>query len=204
MDRLLVLAGCAAWLLAGVAPASAAASQCTAAQYKASGAYAKRVAGCHAKALKRGDPVDALCLAKALSKLQKAAAKAEAKGDCLGASVPDELKDSTDRGIDELAAIIEPPPGTCCAAPAACYWAPDAATCTASTGTPGPAGSVCRADATCGDPPAGATHCCEGVPLPPLVGVCAAGPLLTSTACSGSGGSFHAAAACRPDQLCHD
>ena len=202
MHRVIVSVGALACLVATGGPAAAAGSECTAAQYKATGDYAKRVATCHSKAVKRGSPVDALCVAKALSKLQTASAKAESKADCLGASTPDELQHAADQGLEEVAAIVEPPAGLCCTSGPACFWVADSAACTAVGATPGAAGSVCRSDGSCGAPSAGLGPCCDGVTS--VSGSCASGGLLNLTACSTLGTAFDPAASCRADRQCHD
>jgi len=78
------------WCAVGVAvifglPAGggvAAAAKCTPAQTKAAGKRLLAEAGCHAKALAGGGPVDAACLQKAETKFRVAFAKAEGKGGC--------------------------------------------------------------------------------------------------------------------------
>jgi len=178
-------------------------SRCTAAKLKAAGSYFTAVAKCEAKAAKQGDAsADLLCLGKAQSKLQRAFEKAEKKGDCLAVGDLSDAQAEADEGLDILFQILEPPPSVCCEEGTACFWAPDAATCTSVGGNPGAAGSVCGGNGTCGAPPAAEGNCCEGINNLPLMGLCAGGS--TQVGCTNSGGSFVADAVCLPAQLCID
>jgi hypothetical protein len=51
---------------------------------------------------------------------------------------------------------------------------------------------------------AGLAPCCEGLTSGPLVDACAVSPMFLEPNCTSLGGTFHPAAACRADQLCHD
>jgi hypothetical protein len=176
-------------------------SRCTGAKLKAAGRYAVARAKCQAKAQRKGEPVDVLCLGKAQSKLQSAFEKAERRGDCEALGEHDDVRNQADGDLDLLFAILEAPPSVCCDTAVACLWVTDPAVCTGIGGTLGAAGSACTGSGDCAPPPPADGNCCEGFSVGPLVDIC-----LASTqgepACTAAGGSFVPDAVCLPSQVC--
>jgi hypothetical protein len=156
--------------LALVAPDGARAqtvSACTSAKQKAAGKYVQAVAACRAKALKKGTPVDPVCLGKAELALTKGFDKAEGKDDCLAHSEAGLTQAVAQSFLASLGTVLEPGPGICCAGASTCVWAPDAEFCIAFGETPGEPGSVCAGDGSCvvgGTTPG---LCCEDIFVPP-------------------------------------
>jgi hypothetical protein len=84
-----ILAALVATLLGVAAPAAAGngqvhgPSKCTARKLKAFGVYQQQIAGCRSKAVAKGETTDAGCVEKAITRLERAFAKAEKKDVCL-------------------------------------------------------------------------------------------------------------------------
>jgi hypothetical protein len=80
-------------------PVASAASSCAQLAMDAAGKKAKAVAGCYAKALQKGLPVDDACIQKAVDNFNKGFTKAQAKGDCL---TPDTDAASVEAAVDSM------------------------------------------------------------------------------------------------------
>ena len=192
-----------AWLLASV-PAAAQIEVCSSAKISAGAAYAQARAGCLAKSLAKGAEPDALCITKALDKLQKAFAKAEAKGSCSSladlAPAEDVLADALEDGFDAVATNDL----VCCdSSGAVCTYRLTALDCTDGGGTAGPPGTVCQGDGTCGsvDAQTGGP-CCEGIAGvdPSIEGACGTGAIIIAP-CTDPGLTL--ALDYFPDAWCH-
>jgi hypothetical protein len=175
-------------------------SKCTSAKIKAQGRYLGAAAKCHAKALKKSQPVDPTCLAAAESKLAKAFTNAEKKDDCLGrndlAAALGVLNDARELGV----AIVAPTTTFCCEGVEGCFYTANSAECTGNGGTAVGTGE-CDADGTCKAPPLAEGGCCEGVTLG-AIDRCVGGT--TSVECTGLGGEFVDDALCLMAQVCID
>jgi hypothetical protein len=182
--RALVLALALSLLGAAPAFAQAAPSKCNAAKFKATGAYAQAILGCQAKSLQKGAGPDLPCLAKAITKLEKAFTKAENKGDCNGSEGAATAQSQADAFRIALGEALLPPL-RCCAFTNACGWAVDEAACTGAGGTAGAEGTNCHGDmGTCeaGVPSSG--PCCETQEA-----ACTAGPDVTIGECTATKGN---------------
>jgi hypothetical protein len=182
------------------APGAAQVDVCSSRKISAGAAYIQARANCLGKALAKGVEPDSLCIAKALTKLQKGFEKAEAKGSCTSladlAPAEDVLADALDDGFDAVATNEV----VCCdESTTICTYRSDALDCTDGGGTPGLPGSVCQGDGTCGpiSQQLGGP-CCEGVDAakPSIEGACATGPALAGI-CIDLSLSFF------PDRWCH-
>jgi hypothetical protein len=185
-----------------VAPGDEARSRCTSAKAKASGRYALARARCQAKAQRKGEPVDIVCLGKAQSKLQAAFPKAERRDDCETLGEHDDVRNKADGFLDLLFSILEAPPALCCQTALACFWAPDLTTCEA-IGAPGAPGSACSGTGECTPPPAADGNCCESFDGGGLTDICVSSTL-GEPACTASGAVFVPDAVCLPAQVCID
>ena len=181
--------------------AAQSASKCTAQKYKAVGKYAQALARCRAATLAKGLPADSLCGAKALLQLQKAFAKAEQKGDCLGTRDQSFAAGETEHYFEGLAPVLESQLFCCSFAgfsPTACAWLETAEACTGGLGgTVGAEGSVCDATGGCIAPPTSGGGCCE---TSGGLG-CQGGPF-TLSVCNATGGTFSANGVCTPAKTC--
>ena len=176
-------------------------SRCTSDKYKAAGKYAYTLAKCHAKAVAGGIPVDPLCESNGLAKLQASFTKAETRGDCIVAGKEQQTAAASEKFVNELGTIIEVN-YPCCGGGNVCYYSVDDATCQASGGTVGPAGSVCNAaTSSCTPPPAAAGNCCDNLPLFGTTG-CASATSMDAFGCAFFGGTFHANSVCGPAGTC--
>jgi len=184
-----------------VAPGDEARSRCTGAKLKAAGLYAVARAKCQAKAQRKGEPVDVLCLGKAQSKLQSAFENAERRGDCEALGEHDDVRNQADSDLALLFSILEAPASICCDTALACLWLTDAATCTGIGGVVGAAGSACSGTGDCAPPPAVDGNCCEGLSPGSLPDVCASS-IQDEVACNAGGGTFVPDAVCLPAQVC--
>lgn len=94
------------------------AALCDAAKFAAAGKYAAAAIACHAKAAKEGEPVDPECTAKAVSKLEAAFAKAEAKGECATSGDVSAAAGHVDSAVTEMVTLLRPTsaPSKCIAA----------------------------------------------------------------------------------------
>jgi hypothetical protein len=190
--------------LAWAGPAAAQTADCSASKLQAGGRYFQGRASCLAKALAKGLEPDALCLAKTLTKLETAFAKAEAKGPCVSLAdlspIEDVLADALDEGFDALATVG----ATCCDGTNDVCTYQSAQSCMDAGGTPGAAGTVCQADGTCGPFPNAATGtCCDGIGdlIPNLDASCVSGPDVVA-ACVGEGFPLVPDATCHPELGC--
>jgi hypothetical protein len=178
---------------------------CSSQKAQAAGRYFQARANCVAKALAKGLEPDALCITKALTKLQTSFQKAEAKGPCPSladlAPVEDVLADALDDGFDAVSQVG----ATCCDSSTDVCSYRSAQACTDAGGTPGAPGTACQADGTCG-PIDEATlgACCEleDLVVPGIQGVCATGPDIGALCISEGhpvvdGGNCHPEAGCR-------
>jgi hypothetical protein len=169
--------------LAATALAVPAAAQdvCSSQKALAAGVYFQARANCVAKGLAKGLEPDALCISKALTKLQTSFEKAGAKGPCPSladlAPVEDVLADALDDGLE----IVSQGDETCCNTSSSVCLFQNAQDCTDAGGAPGPPGSVCLADGTCGSiDTVAAGGCCGDLDaaLPGTQGVCVSGPTI--------------------------
>jgi hypothetical protein len=181
--RALVLA--LAFSLLGAAPAfaQAAPSKCNAAKFKATGAYAQAILGCQAKSIQKGEGIDLNCLAKAITKLEKAFAKAENKGDCGGSDGAATAQSYADAFRIDLGGLL--PPQRCCALSNRCGWFPDETSCVGAGGAAGAEGTSC--DGTTGTCVAGAPSsgpCCQTPEA-----TCTTGPDVTIGECTATNGN---------------
>jgi hypothetical protein len=88
---------------------SSAESKCAAKQIAAGGKKASDKTKCHAKAVKKGLPVDPACLGKAETKFTGAFAKAERKADCLvGDTTAGDVEATVDDFVDGVRGAIAP------------------------------------------------------------------------------------------------
>ena len=144
--RLAVLALAAAL----TAAPGAAQDVCSSQKAQAAGRYFQARANCFAKGLAKGLEPDALCITKALTKLESAFQKAEAKGPCPSladlAPVEDVLADALADGFDAVSQVAL----TCCDTSGDTCIFQNAQDCTDNGGTAGAPGTVCLADGTCG------------------------------------------------------
>jgi hypothetical protein len=176
-------------------------SRCTSDKYKAAGKYAYALAKCHAKAVAAGIAVDPLCESAGLTKLGASFAKAETRGDCVVAGKEQPTAAAAEQFVNELGSIIEVN-YPCCSGGNLCYYSQDDATCVASGGTVGPAGSVCNAaTGSCTAPPASSGNCCDNFPLFGTTG-CASGQAIDAFGCAFFNGTFHANSVCGPAGTC--
>jgi hypothetical protein len=171
----------AALLGLAAAPSAAQVEDCGAKKLVAGAAYVQSRANCIGKALAKGAEPDPLCIAKALDKLEKGFAKAEAKGGCASLAdlgpIEDVLGDALEGAFDEVAVNDL----VCCDEDGSiCTFRVDAQSCLDALGTPAPPGSVCRADGSCGPVVAATGPCCEGIAVvdEDFEGACAAGPFV--------------------------
>ncbi len=183
-------------------PSVAEASKCTAAKYKAIGIAASKKAKCKAKAVRKGEDVDAECLAKAETKLISKLEKAEQKGDCLTTGDEAALRAIVDSFIAQSMNTLEPPPppavGCCALSGGTCVASPtsEPQLCLDIGGTPGAPGETCDAGTgTCQPPPSSLGPCCES-------GTCFSGPGVTAAGCSELVGLFFPNSSCLPNQTC--
>ncbi len=182
-------------------PTTVAASKCASLKYKAVGAAALRRAKCKAKAVRRGEAVDPLCLAKADAKLAALFTRAERHGDCLTTDDEADLRMIADTFISQAMSALEPPPPAvaCCAIGGGlCILAPISViqNCIDVGGTPGAPGDVCDAGTgTCQPPPSTLGPCCEA-------GTCYSGPGVDSAGCFELVGTFFPSSFCLADQSC--
>lgn len=173
-------------------------TKCTSAQVKAIGKHVAGLLKCHAKAAKKGQPVDLLCLGKAESALAKAFTNAAKKDDCLA---PADVTPVNTLGVEtaELAArTLVPETTVCCAFVAGCFYVEDAAECTAlgfAAGT-----GECDGDGTCKAPPLADGGCCQDVPNLGAIDRCIGGT--TSIECTNVSGEFVSDARCVMGQAC--
>ena len=106
-----LLATAALWLSAApVAAAPSPAARCARAKLTAVTAAAQATVRCHARAIRRGDPVDQTCLTEARSGLATAFQRAEAKGGCASTNDAAALQDDVDLFVN-LALLKLAPPG---------------------------------------------------------------------------------------------
>lgn len=198
MRRLLgaVLVG----VLAAALPEPSGASRCASQKISASGVYVRALSRCAARAVRKGEAPDVLCLARAEQKLFARIEKAERKADCptLGDAIP--LQDVLDDGAGDARDAVETATtSVCCETPGYCVYAADAASCTTQVGgTPGAPGTLCEASGACVAPPATAGNCCDELP----VLSCAASPLFDAATCDLQGGVFTGASLCDPTGQC--
>jgi len=190
--------------LAWAAPSGAQTADCSASKLQAGGRYFQARAGCLAKALAKGLEPDALCVAKALTKLQTSFVKAQGKGPCVSLAdlspVEDVLADALDDGFDAVAMVD----ATCCDGTNDICTYQSEQSCMDAGGTPGAAGTVCQADGTCGPFPNAATGtCCDGIGdlIPNLDASCVSGPDVVA-ACVGEGLPLVPDATCHPELGC--
>jgi hypothetical protein len=197
--------GLAALALAAALAAPAAAQEvCSSQKALAAGRYFQARANCVAKGLAKGLEPDALCVTKALTKLEASFAKAEDKGPCASLAdlgpVEDVLADALADGFDAVSQVD----ATCCdAANDGCRFR-SAQECIDNNGTPGPAGSVCLADGTCGSiTTSAAGACCGDIDevLPGSPGVCLTGPDIGAICVAGEYPTV-ADANCHPEVGC--
>jgi hypothetical protein len=174
-------------------------TKCTAVQMKAIGKHAAAVLKCHAKAAKKNQAVDLTCLGKAEAQLTKAFANAAKKGDCLAGTGSGPVLTSNTEAASLAAAILLPEATLCCEVLAGCFYAVDAADCTAIGGTAGT--GECGGDGTCQAPPLAEGDCCQGV-LANGIDRCIGGA--TSVQCTNLSGEFVADALCTMGQACID
>ena len=90
----------------GSSAAPTPARRCATAKLKAAGQTAAGLLGCHASAVKRGDPLDAGCLAKSHAKLTSAFARAESKGGCASSGDSGAVTSTLDDFVAALAAAL--------------------------------------------------------------------------------------------------
>ena len=178
--------------LAGEGPGAG--SKCTAAKHAAYGRYVSGVEACRAKARKTGGPLDLRCFERNESKLAKALANAEKKGDCVQLGNAALAQRVAELFGDQLDDIIEEP-AVCCEISGRCAYVPDSAACAKRSGTLGPEGSTCDGNGQCVEGPAFPGTCCTAD------GICATGPV-TEGECDTFGGSFEESALCLPTQRC--
>lgn len=169
-------------------------SQCASSKLKAVGAYAKSRARCRAKAAAKGVAVDASCETGALAKLQKAFAKADAKGDCLVTGNVDTFEAETETYFAHLDDALTTLPACCDLGPGGgagsdCTWTLGAPACTALGGTLGAPGTACHGTGVCLAPPLDPGPCCE------TDGACVGGTIGSST-CTSQGGTYFDSAIC--------
>ena len=173
-------------------------TKCTSTQVKALGKHIAAVLKCHAKAAKKGVPVDLVCLGKAESGLNKAFTSAEKKGDCLAPAEPGPVLTLGNEAAELTARMLVPETTVCCQFVAGCFYVEDAADCTALgfvTGT-----GECDGDGTCKAPPLADGDCCQGVPNLGAVESCIGGA--TSIECANVSGEFVSDARCVMGQAC--
>jgi hypothetical protein len=168
--------------------------------------YAQARASCEARAYSKGGAVDAACGEKAAAKLERAIAKAEAKGDCNDTGDGSGLEALADEFVSDLGGILDPPPLVCCASALACIYAADQESCTlAINGTIGAAGTVCSGAGGCVSPPAEPGPCCEEFFTSRGIPVACAQAAFDANNCpseSAIGGTLTPSAICRPSGLC--
>ena len=82
------------------------AENCSASKMKSAANKAKQGLACHAKAAKKGQAVDADCLAKASAKLQSGFGKAEAKGGCPSLGNSGSVGATLDTMISDIASML--------------------------------------------------------------------------------------------------
>jgi hypothetical protein len=83
-------------------------ANCTTAKQKAAAKKLSAMVNCHNKAIKKLEPVDAECLAKAQRKVEDSFAKAEAKGGCLTTGDVSSISALVDSWLAELLAAASP------------------------------------------------------------------------------------------------
>jgi hypothetical protein len=175
-------------------------SKCTGAKVKAQGRFLSAVAKCHAKALKKSQPVDLECLARAESKLTKAFAAAEKKKDCLGRGDLSAALGVLNDARELTVAILNPPTTFCCEGAAGCFYTTTGTECSDNGGNPIGIGE-CDADGTCTAPPLVEGGCCAGVPIG-AIDRCVGGT--TQVECTNLGGEYASDALCLMAQVCID
>jgi hypothetical protein len=198
--RLAVLA-----LAAALAAPAGAQDVCSSQKAQAGGSYFQARANCVAKGLAKGLEPDALCITKALTKLQTSFEKAEARGPCPSladlAPVEDVFSDALDDGFDAVSQVAE----ACCDTSGDTCVFQNALDCTANGGTAGAPGTVCLADGTCGSISTGTLgSCCDDIDdvLPGSQGTCLTGPSIGAI-CGSEGlpvidnGNCHPEVGCR-------
>jgi hypothetical protein len=173
-------------------------TKCTSAQLKAIGKHVAALLKCHAKAAKKGQPVDLVCLGKAESNLAKAFTNAAKKGDCLAGTGSGPLQTLGTEAANLAAAILLPTETFCCEVAEGCFYAEDAADCTTLGGTAGT--GECDGDGTCKAPPLNDGGCCQGVPNLGAIDRCVGGT--TSIECTNLSGEFVADGLCTMGQAC--
>jgi hypothetical protein len=175
-------------------------SKCTSAKLKAQGRYLASAMKCHAKALKKSQPVDATCLAAAESKLQKSFTAAEKKNDCLGRNDLGAALIALNAGRELGIEIVAPATTFCCEGVEGCFYTGTSPECAGLGGTPVGTGE-CDADGTCKAPPLEEGGCCESVTLG-AIDRCVGGT--TALECTNLGGELVGDALCLMAQVCID
>jgi hypothetical protein len=175
-------------------------TRCTSAKLKAQGKFFSAVAKCQAKALKKSQPVELECLAKAESKLSKAFTAAEKKDDCLGRNDFSPALSVLNQARDLVVAILDPDTTYCCEGASGCFYTSTGPECSSNGGAPVGAGE-CDSDGTCKAPPLSEGGCCRGVPLG-AIDRCVGGT--TQVECTNLGGEYVGDALCLMGQVCID
>ena len=181
----------------GAAPAGAQSgpSQCSALKTKALGVYTQRLAACRAKALKKGEDVDGVCVAKAVSALEKTFEKAEKKDDCLENGDASFALGEVDQCLERAGTVIEGE-AVCCTMPSfACLYVTSPQDCTGTVGLPG---TACDANGLCAGAPS-AGGCCE---LPPTAFGTGCTTNVGEGGCTGAGGTWFPNALCEAPGSC--
>jgi hypothetical protein len=173
-------------------------TKCTSLQLKAVGKHAAGVLKCHAKAAKKGQPVDLVCLGKVESQLEKAFTNAAKKGDCLAATESGPVLTENLEATGVAVATLLPATTFCCELAEGCFYAEDAADCATLGGTAG--AGECDGDGTCKAPPLADGACCQAVPNLGAIDRCVGGA--TSVECTSLSGEFVSDARCVMGQVC--